>query len=177
MVVGMVALLVVGPKELPGLLRTLGKYAGMLKKQAQEFRAQFDEAIQESEFQDIKKDFESIGEEASQSMRDVEATVRDDLDDVDVEFDKEVNLDDDLYNEETAASTPSQFDDDDFDNSDKGPAEQPSSNNRSEASPVEASPVNGSSSATADPEVSSASKSAARAGNADTSSMAAEGKG
>jgi len=96
MIVGLVALLVVGPKELPGLLRTLGKYAGMLKKQAREFRAQFEEAIQDSEFQDLKKDVESIGEDADASMHDVESSLREDLDEVDVEFDKEVDLDDEF---------------------------------------------------------------------------------
>ncbi|MEM1305883.1 MAG: Sec-independent protein translocase protein TatB, partial [Pseudomonadota bacterium] len=38
LVVGVVALLVVGPKELPGMLRTLGKYLGMVRRQANEFK-------------------------------------------------------------------------------------------------------------------------------------------
>ena len=44
-VVAVIALLVVGPKELPAMLRTIGKFAAMIKRQAQEFRAQFDDAI------------------------------------------------------------------------------------------------------------------------------------
>ncbi|MEL6872331.1 MAG: Sec-independent protein translocase protein TatB, partial [Pseudomonadota bacterium] len=39
LVIGVVALLVVGPKELPGLLRTIGRYVGMIRRQANEFRA------------------------------------------------------------------------------------------------------------------------------------------
>ena len=39
LVVGMVALVVVGPKELPTLLRTIGHYVGMAKRQADETAA------------------------------------------------------------------------------------------------------------------------------------------
>ena len=93
MIVGMVMLLVVGPKELPGLLRTIGKYAGMVKRQANEFRAQFDEAIKESEFQELKKDMESLGEETEAEMRDASNSLNDDL----AEFDEHSTLDDDDY--------------------------------------------------------------------------------
>ncbi len=60
MVVGVVALLVVGPKELPGLLRTIGRYLGMAKRQAEQFRAQFDEAIRETEFEDLRREMDDI---------------------------------------------------------------------------------------------------------------------
>lgn len=70
MVIGVVALLVVGPKELPALLRTIGRYVGKIKQQAAEFRAQLDEAMRESEFESLKKDVEGAG-------RDMETTVRD----------------------------------------------------------------------------------------------------
>ncbi len=60
MVVGIVALLVVGPKELPTLLRTIGRYIGMAKRQADQFRAQFDEAIRDSEFEDLKKEMDDL---------------------------------------------------------------------------------------------------------------------
>ncbi len=60
MVIGVVALLVVGPKELPGLLRTIGRYIAMAKRQADQFRAQFDEAIRETEFDDIRREMDDI---------------------------------------------------------------------------------------------------------------------
>jgi sec-independent protein translocase protein TatB len=60
MVVGIVALLVVGPKELPSLLRTIGRYIGMAKRQADQFRAQFDEAIRDTEFEDLKKEMDDL---------------------------------------------------------------------------------------------------------------------
>src|SRR5215468_5138668 len=75
LILGIVALLVIGPKDLPGLLRTIGKYVGMIKRQAAEFRAQFDEAMRESELADLKRDVESLGQEAEQTMRAAEQSV------------------------------------------------------------------------------------------------------
>lgn len=75
LVIGIVALIVVGPKELPTLLRTVGKYIGVIKRQAAEFRAQFDEAMRESELDKLKQDVESIRSDAENTLRDVERTV------------------------------------------------------------------------------------------------------
>lgn len=75
LVIGIVALIVVGPKELPGLLRTVGKYIGVIKRQAAEFRAQFDEAMRETELDQLKKDMERIKDDAESSLRDVERSV------------------------------------------------------------------------------------------------------
>lgn len=80
LVVGVVALLVVGPKELPQLLRTIGRYVGMVRRQANEFRAQFDEALKDSEFEDIKKDFEAIRSDTQRSIREAEQAGRVDPD-------------------------------------------------------------------------------------------------
>ena len=75
LVIGIVALIVVGPKELPTLLRTIGKYLGVVKRQASEFRAQFDEAMRESELDQLKKDVENIKADAENTFRDVERSV------------------------------------------------------------------------------------------------------
>jgi|LNFM01.1.fsa_nt_gb sec-independent protein translocase protein TatB len=75
LVIGIVALIVVGPKELPTLLRTVGKYLGVVKRQAAEFRAQFDEAMRESELDQLRKDVENIKTDAENSFRDVERSV------------------------------------------------------------------------------------------------------
>jgi sec-independent protein translocase protein TatB len=79
LILGIVALLVIGPKDLPALLRTIGKYVGIIKRQAAEFRAQFDEAMRESELGDLKRDVESLGREAEASMRAAEQSVERDL--------------------------------------------------------------------------------------------------
>ena len=75
LVVGIVALVVVGPKELPVLMRTIGKYLGMIKRQASEFRAQFDEAMRDSELEQLKKDVEKIKTDTESTLRDVERSV------------------------------------------------------------------------------------------------------
>src|SRR5262245_38993036 len=75
LILGLVALIVIGPKDLPALLRTIGKYMGIIKKHANEFRAQFDEAMRESELAQIKKDVETMGRETEATMREAEATV------------------------------------------------------------------------------------------------------
>ncbi len=60
LILGIVTLIFVGPKELPVFLRTLGRYAGSIKRQANEFRTQFDEALREAELDSVKKEFESM---------------------------------------------------------------------------------------------------------------------
>jgi sec-independent protein translocase protein TatB len=80
LLLGIVALLVIGPKDLPALLRTLGKYMGIIRKHANEFRAQFDEAMRESELQSLKKEVESIGQETEATIRSAEQTVQGEID-------------------------------------------------------------------------------------------------
>ncbi len=80
MVVGMVALIVVGPKELPGMLRVIGRYVGMAKRHANEFRAQFDEVIRDSEFEDLRKDLNEIKSGTMESLDEAERSMRNELD-------------------------------------------------------------------------------------------------
>lgn len=68
LILGIVALLVVGPKDFPILLRTIGKYVGMIRKQAAEFRSQFDEAMRDAELQQLKSDVEKLGEETQKAV-------------------------------------------------------------------------------------------------------------
>jgi len=55
LVIGIVALVVIGTKELPGVLRQVGKATGKMRQMAGEFRAQFDEAMREAELHDAAK--------------------------------------------------------------------------------------------------------------------------
>lgn len=59
-VIAVVAIVVVGPKELPALLRTLGRYVGKMKQTANEFRGHFDEAIREAELETMRTEIESV---------------------------------------------------------------------------------------------------------------------
>jgi len=87
LLLGIVALIVLGPKDFPILLRTIGKYMGIIKRQADEFRAQFDEAIRESEFDQIKKDVEGLGQELNQTMQETQQTIAGDLESVTKDID------------------------------------------------------------------------------------------
>jgi sec-independent protein translocase protein TatB len=87
LLLGIVALIVLGPKDFPILLRTIGKYMGIIKRQADEFREQFNEAIRESEFDQIKKDVEGLGQELDTTMRETQSSISKEMDSVTSEFD------------------------------------------------------------------------------------------
>ena len=55
LVIAVVALVVIGPKELPGLLRTWGKWMSQMRGMASEFRGHVDEMVRQSELDDVKK--------------------------------------------------------------------------------------------------------------------------
>src|SRR5947208_6320531 len=60
LVIGIVALLVIGPKELPGALRTLGQWMTKVRRMASEFQNQFHEAMREAELADLKKEVDEM---------------------------------------------------------------------------------------------------------------------
>ena len=64
-VIGVVALIAIGPKELPGVLRTCGQWMGKIRRMASEFQGQFQEAMREAEMADIKKQVDDIAASAS----------------------------------------------------------------------------------------------------------------
>jgi sec-independent protein translocase protein TatB len=57
-IIGVVALIVIGPKELPAVLRTLGQWMTKIRRMASEFQGQFQEAMREAEMADLKKQFD-----------------------------------------------------------------------------------------------------------------------
>ena len=59
-IIGIVALIAIGPKELPTVLRTLGQWMGKIKRMANEFQGQFQEALREAEMADLKKQAEDL---------------------------------------------------------------------------------------------------------------------
>ena len=63
--IGVVALIAIGPKELPGVLRMVGQWMGKARKMASEFQGQFQEAMREAEMADLKKSFDEVKEAAS----------------------------------------------------------------------------------------------------------------
>jgi sec-independent protein translocase protein TatB len=63
-VIAVVALIAIGPKELPGVLRMVGQWMGKARKMAAEFQGQFNEAMREAEMADLKKTFDDVKDAA-----------------------------------------------------------------------------------------------------------------
>lgn len=63
-VIGIVALIVIGPKELPGVLRMMGQWMGKIRRMASEFQGQFQEAMREAEMADLKKQVDQLSSSA-----------------------------------------------------------------------------------------------------------------
>jgi sec-independent protein translocase protein TatB len=90
LVIAVVALIAIGPKELPGVLRMVGQWMGKARKMAAEFQGQFQEAMREAEMADLKKSFDEVKEAAtgftggnimSSLQKDVSESLR--IDDID----------------------------------------------------------------------------------------------
>ena len=64
-VIGIVALIAIGPKELPGVLRSVGQWVGKIKGLASDFQGQFQEAMREAEVADLKKQFDEASSAAT----------------------------------------------------------------------------------------------------------------
>lgn len=64
-VIGVVALIAIGPKELPGVLRMAGQWIGKVRRMASEFQGQFQEAMREAEMSDLKQQVDELNQSAS----------------------------------------------------------------------------------------------------------------
>ena len=64
LLIGIVALIAIGPKELPGALRTLGQWMAKVRRMASEFQNQFHEAMREAELADLKKEVDEMASKA-----------------------------------------------------------------------------------------------------------------
>lgn len=73
-IVAVVALFVIGPKELPRMLRTVGRYMGKVKAIAREFQDSIDDAVREAELDEVKKQIEQA------SKFDVQKSISDAVD-------------------------------------------------------------------------------------------------
>ena len=78
LVIGIVALVVIGPKELPGVLRSVGFWIGKARRMAGEFQSQFQEAMREAEVADLKKEFDELasGNVLTSTVKDVEEAMK-----------------------------------------------------------------------------------------------------
>lgn len=81
LVIAVVAIIVVGPKDLPRALRALGHWSGKAKRAARDFQNQFNEAMREAELDTIRKEVESVGKidplsDMRKEVREIEASLK-----------------------------------------------------------------------------------------------------
>ena len=83
-VIALVALIVVGPKDLPLLMRKIGQFMGRARKMAAEFRASFDDMARQSELDDLRKEVEAlrsgqmdiIGKDTSAAFKEIDRDLK-----------------------------------------------------------------------------------------------------
>jgi len=91
LIIGIVALVVIGPKELPGVLRQVGLALGKVRRMAAEFQGQFMEAMRESELEELKKDVQKMSESANFTNFDPLAEVKSQLQEVSSQVESSLN--------------------------------------------------------------------------------------
>lgn len=92
LVVAIVLIVVVGPKDLPPMLRAFGRTTKKLRAMASEFRGQFDEALREADLDDVKKTFDDARKlNPMQSIRDAVNPLKDTAKDIKADLEKAVN--------------------------------------------------------------------------------------
>lgn len=83
-VIAVVAILVIGPKDLPRAMRTVGKWSGKMKRMAREFQGQFNEALREAELDEVKKEVAALAKidpmaDLKKDLAKTEAGIKSDL--------------------------------------------------------------------------------------------------
>ena len=62
LILGVIALIVIKPKDLPGVMRQVGATIGQLRRMAAEFQGQFKDAMREAELDELKKDMAKVAD-------------------------------------------------------------------------------------------------------------------
>jgi len=80
LVLAVIAILIVGPKDLPRMLYSLGQNLGKLRRTADDFRRQFNESMREAGMDDVRNDMKKMSDlnPANQVKNEIEKTFRDD---------------------------------------------------------------------------------------------------
>jgi sec-independent protein translocase protein TatB len=78
LVIAVIAIVVVGPKDLPRMLRAFGKTVGNMRRMAADFQRQFNDALREAELDEVRRSVEAIGRDDpfSTARRDLEEAAR-----------------------------------------------------------------------------------------------------
>ncbi len=96
-IIAVIAIIVIGPKDLPRVLRTLGEYVGKAKAMTAEFRRHVDDMIRETELDEVKKqidaasnpDIEGYLENTIDPKGEIKQTLEDDFRDINADWDRD----------------------------------------------------------------------------------------
>jgi sec-independent protein translocase protein TatB len=104
LLIGVVALVVIGPKELPGVMRTMGQWTRKVRGMAAEFQNQFQEAMREAEMADLKKQVDDM----ARDVKDIDPLkgVRDDIESVGKDVERSLSSTPEQAAAEPAAGEP-----------------------------------------------------------------------
>ncbi|MGA2895706.1 MAG: Sec-independent protein translocase protein TatB [Xanthobacteraceae bacterium] len=81
LLIGIVALIVIGPKELPAVMRTMGQWTRKIRGMAADFQNQFQEAMREAEMTDLKKEVDDLAHGVTHGFTNIDPlkSVREDV--------------------------------------------------------------------------------------------------
>jgi len=104
LLIGIVALIVIGPKELPAVMRSLGQWTRKIRSLAADFQNQFHEAMREAEMADLKKQVDDMASDVKNydPLKDVRA----DVEAIGKDLDESVKSPDKAADKEAAKETP-----------------------------------------------------------------------
>lgn len=74
LVVAIVALAVIPPKDLPRVMRIVGQTMGRMRRMASEFQGQFMDAMREAEFESVRKELADLNQKATDSIAEMNQT-------------------------------------------------------------------------------------------------------
>ena len=97
--IAVVVLLVVGPKELPKVLRNVGVWVGKAKVVTREFRTHIDDMIRENELEEVRGQIDSAGQIDLDSITENTIGLQDDIEDVIVNDSNDDYLENDSEND------------------------------------------------------------------------------
>ena len=88
LLIAVVAIVVIGPKDLPRAMRTVGQWTTRVKRMAGDFQRQFNEAVREAELDDVKNQVTKLGKldpmaDLRKSLTKVDTDLKSDLKKVD----------------------------------------------------------------------------------------------
>lgn len=105
LVIGVVALIVVGPKDLPRMMRTVGQQVGKLRAMAREFQRTMEDAAREADLEEFKGIKDTLNDVRS-VQRDAAGAIRRGFSEIEKDVDKSVDLKtEDIYEEAPKSET------------------------------------------------------------------------